>query len=219
MPKDASATRDRLLAAGARLFAARGIDAARTRDIVALAGQGNDSAVTYHFGSRAGLLDAILRAGVQRMEPARRAALPALRDAPLPDVVAAVVHPIADELATPHGRDFLRIVNQVAGRAGLRLHTVPEPIRDTALAEQLGLLQHHLTRDLPEPLALERLSLHIAFLAAALADRAARLAAHPDAPDPSLLDHRTFTADLTAMLTAALTAPPPNQFAQPPATP
>ncbi|TDD63787.1 TetR/AcrR family transcriptional regulator, partial [Actinomadura darangshiensis] len=52
--------------AGARLFAAHGIDAARTRDIVALAGQGNDSAITYHFRSRAGLLDAILRAGVQR---------------------------------------------------------------------------------------------------------------------------------------------------------
>ncbi|TDC74289.1 TetR family transcriptional regulator, partial [Actinomadura sp. 7K507] len=60
MPKDASATRERLQRAGARLFAAHGIDAARTRDIVALAGQGNDSAITYHFGSRTGLLEAIL---------------------------------------------------------------------------------------------------------------------------------------------------------------
>ncbi len=76
MPKDASATREALIRAGAHLFAAHGIDAARTRDIVHHAGQANDSAITYHFGSRAGLLNAVLRNGITRMEPARAAPSP-----------------------------------------------------------------------------------------------------------------------------------------------
>ncbi|GAA0217800.1 TetR family transcriptional regulator [Actinomadura nitritigenes] len=205
MPRDASATRDRLIRAGARLFAAEGIDAARTRDIVALAGQGNDSAITYHFGSRAGLLDAILRAGVQRMEPARAATLPALDPADLHGIVAAIVEPTADELRTPEGRDFLRITAQLAGRAGIRGHRVPPVIAGTALTRQLDLLQAACRARLPEPRALERIAVAIAFLTAALADRTGRI--EPGHPDPTLLDHDAFVADLTAMLTAALQAP------------
>ncbi|MFA1540789.1 TetR/AcrR family transcriptional regulator [Actinomadura monticuli] len=201
MPKDARATREALIRAGAHLFAAHGIDAARTRDIVTRAGQGNDSAITYHFGSRAGLLNAILRAGITRMEPARAATLPTLRPHDLPAIVAAIVHPTADELRTPQGRDFLRITAQLAGRAGIRDHHHPALLDDTALQRQLHLLQNACTATLPEPLALERISLFIAFLTAALADRTTR------PRTPAAIDHHTFTTDLTAMLTAALQAP------------
>lgn len=198
MPRDARATRDRLLRAGARRFAADGIDAARTRDIVALAGQGNDSAITYHFGSRAGLLEAILRAGVDRMEPARATDLAA---ADLAAVVAAIVDPTAAELRTDEGRDFLRITAQLAGRAGIRDHRLPELLHGTNLARQLDLLETACRAALPEPLALERISAVIGFLTTALADRAVR------GEDGSLLEHDAFVADLTAMLTAALQAP------------
>ncbi|KAB2343477.1 TetR/AcrR family transcriptional regulator [Actinomadura rudentiformis] len=188
-----------MMRAGARLFATEGIDAARTRDIVALAGQGNDSAITYHFGSRRGLLEAILRAGVDRMEPARAEALATLDPTDLRAVVEAIVEPIAEELKTEDGRDFLRIVVQVAGHAGVRSHTVPALIQDTAIARQLHMLEDACRAFLPEPLALERIAVVIAFLTAALADRTAR--------DDSLLDHDTFVADLVEMLTAALRAP------------
>ncbi|MFG1998925.1 TetR/AcrR family transcriptional regulator [Spirillospora sp. NPDC048911] len=199
MPRDARATKELLMRAGARLFATEGIDAARTRDIVALAGQANDSAITYHFGSRRGLLAAILRAGVERMEPARAEALGTLDPADLRAVVAAIVEPIADELETDEGRDFLRIVVQVAGQAGVRSHTVPALIQDTAIARQLRMLEDACRTFLPEPLALERIAVVIAFLTAALADRTGR--------DDSLLDHDAFVADLVEMLTAALRAP------------
>ncbi|MFB4312432.1 TetR/AcrR family transcriptional regulator [Actinomadura sp. GTD37] len=202
MPKDARATREALIRAGARLFAAHGIDAARTRDIVTHAGQGNDSAITYHFGSRAGLLDAVLRAGITRMEPARAAALPTLDPRDLPAITAAIVQPTADELRTPPGRDFLRITAQLAGRAGIRDHHLPPLLHGTALQRQLQLLQTACRAALPEPLALERISLFIAFLTAALADRATRTGDTPHDPD-----HTAFTTDLTAMLTAALQAP------------
>ncbi|MBW8486292.1 TetR/AcrR family transcriptional regulator [Actinomadura parmotrematis] len=201
MPRDARATRASLLRAGARLFAEQGIDAARTRDIVALAGQANDSAVTYHFGSRQGLLAAILRAGVARMEPARARDLADLDGTDLDALVAAIVRPLADEARSEEGRDFLRIVAQVAGLAGVRRHALPEPVAGTALARQLDLLEKHLTARLPEPVALERMAALIAFLTAALADRTAQSA--------PLLPHDAYTAELTAMLAAALRAPTP----------
>lgn len=206
MPRDASATRERLITAGARLFATHGIDAARTRDIVTLAGQGNDSAITYHFGSRQGLLEAILRAGVDRMEPARTTALDA---DDLPGIVTAIVEPTAAELRTPHGRDFLRITAQLAGRAGIRDHTTPALIHGTNLNRQLHLLQAACLTRLPEPLALERISLFIAFLTAALADRTTRIETAEGTGTRLPVDHATYVADLSAMLTAALSVPPP----------
>lgn len=201
MAKDATETRSRLVKAGARLFAEQGVDAAKTRDIVWLAGQGNDSAITYHFGSRRGLLEAILAAGMARMEPVRAAV--DLTGAGVPAVVAAIVEPIAAELRTEEGRDFLRVVAQVAGNAGVRTRQAPVFLAGTEIARQLSVLEQALRERLPEPVALERVAALIAFLTAVLADRAAR-------PEPPLLTHDAFTADLVAMLTAAVQAPPPQ---------
>lgn len=211
MPRDARETKESLLKAGAHLFATEGVDAARTRDIVAAAGQGNDSAIAYHFGSRQGLLAAILRAGVERMEPARAASLETLAppDSPagpgspagsgLRAIVAAIVEPTADELHTPEGRDFLRIISQVAGQSGIRGHRLPALLDGTAIARQLLLLEQSCLSFLPEPYALERVAAFIAFLTAALADRAAT-------SDKTLLEHDAFTTNMVDMLTAALRA-------------
>ena len=73
------------------------------------------SALTYHFGSREGLLEAIL---IQHGDPTDVAAGEHLarigRDAPTRDLVDALVVPYAAHLATPAGRDYLRIVAQLA---------------------------------------------------------------------------------------------------------
>ena len=60
MARDGSETRARLLVEAARLFAEVGVWQAATGAIVRAAGQRNASALTYHFGSRQGVLDAIL---------------------------------------------------------------------------------------------------------------------------------------------------------------
>src|ERR1700722_18599040 len=57
-PKRAAEGRLRLIAAAEELFATRGLGVPN-REIVAAAGQHNQSAVTYHFGSRGGLIDAV----------------------------------------------------------------------------------------------------------------------------------------------------------------
>ncbi|GAA5153106.1 hypothetical protein GCM10023321_22910 [Pseudonocardia eucalypti] len=204
MPRDGTSTRERLLRAGARLLARDGVHGALTRDIVRAAGQSNDSAVQYHFGSRQGLLVEILDRHVRAMEEQRKPALDALGPSPgLPEALAAVVEPVAEELVTEEGRDFLRIIAQLAGQAGTRTGSVPDPLVGTALAAQLELLERAVRARLPEPLAVERVALVITMLTAALADRARRI----DDELPVLLEHREFVANLVAMLTAAVGAP------------
>lgn len=59
-------TRERLLAAAARLFAERGPDAVSVRDVCAAA-RANVAAVNYHFGGKDGLYAETLRTAVGRM--------------------------------------------------------------------------------------------------------------------------------------------------------
>lgn len=52
-------TRERLLSTAEELFATRGIDAVSVRDITEAA-EANTAAINYHFGSKRGLIDAIV---------------------------------------------------------------------------------------------------------------------------------------------------------------
>lgn len=56
----ASATREAILAAAERLFAEHGVASVSARQISEAAGQGNTAAVGYHFGTKAGLVEAII---------------------------------------------------------------------------------------------------------------------------------------------------------------
>jgi AcrR family transcriptional regulator len=53
-------TKERLLAAGEKLFARDGVHRVTVRELNEVAGQRNASALHYHFGSREGLLRAIV---------------------------------------------------------------------------------------------------------------------------------------------------------------
>lgn len=200
MPRDSAATRERLLLAGEHLFARKGVDGALTREIVARAGQSNDSAIGYHFGSREGLLRAILDRHMGHIEERQR---PGPLPESLPTLVTDVTRPVSEELRTEDGRDFLRIIAQLAGSAGVRTHELPNPLQGSAVADQLQAIERECSRILPEPVALERISMMISMLTVCLADRARRI----DDDQLVLLDHDAFVANLVAMLTAALTAP------------
>ncbi len=209
MGRDARDTREKLIRAGERLFARRGVDGALTRDIVAEAGQANGSAVHYHFGSRQGLLLAIADKHIGRMEPARADHLARIAQDGLSEelavVVTGLVQPTAAELGTEDGRDFLRITAQLAGYAGFRVGETPAPVAGTALERQLHLLEGCCRTRLPEPVALERMATIVGLLTATLADRARNI----DEGGPILLDHATFVDNLTLMIVAAIGAPVP----------
>ncbi|MBM7366162.1 TetR/AcrR family transcriptional regulator [Gordonia hydrophobica] len=67
----ADETRARLLAAAERLFAERGLAAVSNRQISEAAGQSNNFAVGYHFGSRAELIRELLRSHQQPIDTIR----------------------------------------------------------------------------------------------------------------------------------------------------
>ncbi|WP_026197455.1 TetR family transcriptional regulator [Sciscionella marina] len=204
MPRDATSTRLRLIRAGERLFARKGIDGALTRDLVAEAEQGNDSAVNYHFGSRDGLLLAVVDKHVRRMEERWKPALGGRdRAADIPAIVAEIVDPIAGQLCVDDGRDFVRITAQLAGRAGIRTGYLSKAIAGTALSQWLGALERACAEFLPRAIARERVAMMVTMLTATLADRARRV----DEGERMTVGHKTFVANLTAMLAAGVNAP------------
>jgi AcrR family transcriptional regulator len=206
VPRDARETRLALIRAGEHLFARQGVDGARTVDIRRAAGQQNESALHYHFGSRQGLLLAITRKHLEATEPARGEALAAATAGgrtPTPaDLVGALVTPDAARLHSEDGRDYLRIIAQIAGFAGIQQGPARLPVTGSSLERVLDLLVGGVSARVPEAVARERVAAVIGFLTFALADRARRL----EDGEGALPSHEAFTADLTAMLVGALTA-------------
>ena len=199
MARDATVTRARLIRAGERRFARDGVTGAKVADIVRDAHQANDSAVRYHFGSREGLLRAIVERHVAAMDE-HRARPP--EGADLRAVVEAVVRPTAALLLAEEGRDFLRIMEQVADWSGLGSGRPNAVLAGTVLAEQLELLDEHLVGAVGPRLARERAALLVTFLTAALAERARSRAAGAR----QRLSHQKFTDHLVEVLTAGLSA-------------
>lgn len=202
MPRDATQTRDKLIRAGEHRFARDGVAGARLRDIVRDAGQGNDAAIGYHFGSRAGLLNAIVDKHMATMEADRSRTRDDLADKDLDRLVRMVVLPTADLLKSAEGRDFLRIIEQLASFSGVRAGQPAPGIRDTALADQLARLEDLIARDLAPARARERVATLVTFLTATLAERARAIERRPRQP----LGHQTYVDEIVAMLAAALAA-------------
>jgi AcrR family transcriptional regulator len=199
MARDATVTRARLLRAGERRFARDGVTGAKVADIVRDAHQANDSAVRYHFGSREGLLRAIVERHVAAMD-ARREVPP--DDADLRTIVEVIVRPTAALLLTEEGRDFLRIMEQVSDWSGLGAGRPNAVLADTVLADQLRLLDARLVELVGPVVARERAALLVTFLTAALAERARSRAAGTR----QRLGHEKFTDHLVEVLSAVLAA-------------
>jgi TetR/AcrR family transcriptional regulator, regulator of cefoperazone and chloramphenicol sensitivity len=199
MARDATRTRARLIRAGERRFATDGVKGARLADIVRDAGQGNDSAVGYHFGSRQGLLRAIVERHLAAMEQ-RREVPP--EGAGMREVVAAIVVPTAALLATEDGRDFLQVMEQVSDWSGLGTGHRNPVLAGTVLDAQLERLGTMLAADLGPTLARERAALMVTFLTGALAERARSRAAGRR----QRLGNDRFVAHLVDVLTGALSA-------------
>ncbi|GAB2630432.1 helix-turn-helix domain-containing protein [Prescottella soli] len=94
--------RDTILHVAERLIAERGLHGVSAREIVRTAGQRNNSAITYHFGSWNGLLEAVWLAHIGNVNSVRAGMLDAI-DADTPDrlaaLVGAYVHPFVAEVA------------------------------------------------------------------------------------------------------------------------
>ncbi|HEY3702470.1 MAG TPA: helix-turn-helix domain-containing protein [Acidimicrobiales bacterium] len=208
MSRDGTSTRARLVRAGERLFAAQGIDRVQLRDINELAGQRNESALHYHFGSRQGLLDAVLDKHGQDVQQGIRLRLDRRpgEDAAgeLHGLIGTLVVPLSEKLHSEDGRDYLRILAQTLGRDELLRETLSAPWVAAPVRECLERIERCLA-DLPDGLRRERTARLAELALLSIARRAQEI----EEGRPTLLNEATFVANLVEMAVAALVAPLP----------
>lgn len=94
-------TRDAILAAAERLFAEQGLASVSNRQVSAAAGQGNNTAVNYHFGTKADLVRAIVRKHhVHTEQLCRDYVSRASGSTEIEDWVRCLVYPVTEHLAS-----------------------------------------------------------------------------------------------------------------------
>jgi AcrR family transcriptional regulator len=128
--KDAD-TKTRILDAAERLFASRGFSATSLRMIIREAGV-NTAAVHYHFGSREGLIDAVLQRRAAPINEERLRTLAELEarhgagDIPPRALVEAFLGPAVRTHFDPTSRDFLspRLMSRAITETNVEIHDV-----------------------------------------------------------------------------------------------
>jgi TetR/AcrR family transcriptional regulator, regulator of cefoperazone and chloramphenicol sensitivity len=199
VPRDATETREALLRAAERLFAERGVFRTTTKEIVGAAAQGNNSALSYHFGSREGLLRAIIDRHEVAIDEERGRLLEEVGEgASTRQLAGVLIRPFARPLADRSGRDFLRIVAQLSDAFPAWSHELEERY----LRRTLELLLGRAGR-LPVAVRQERLISLMPLLTSAMADRAARI----EQGRELAMDEPTFLANLADMIVGLLEAP------------
>lgn len=153
MADSPASTRSRLIDVAERLFAERGIEAVSLRTVGAEAGQRNNSAAQYHFGSRQGLINAIVAARSAPVDARRAELLAQVREAAAPPdlrtLVTLLVQPLAETIESAEGSSYyLRFLAHALDEPSVRaawrdVATAPASVR-VAQAEI-----HALLEDLP----------------------------------------------------------------------
>jgi AcrR family transcriptional regulator len=205
-------TRQRLIDAATREFAEHGVHAASLLEVTRQAGQRNRGAVHYHFGSREGMLVAVLEQQVDFLAERETELLAIARQRPDDDiesVVQAFVRP-AVELGDLgwQGRCYLVILAELVEEDRAQLD--PEIV---AVLERTGgwdafELLGERTPPMPDELRAERLSLVTGFILSAVADRARARERETSRPQ---LETELFITNLVAMVIGMLTAPVPSE--------
>ena len=205
MARDGTETRARLLAEAESQFAEVGIWQATMGDIVRAAGQRNASALTYHFGSREGVLDAILAEHGNPIDAHRGEMLSMVHhdpDAPtdIRPLVSALVRPMTIALADSRGRRYVRIVAQLSDRFPA-WQDVPEGVDQIHLTDALVRLEARAAGP-DASIRTARLVAMIRLMTSSLAARAVVL----DSGTAPTLDDRAYEGDLIDVLVGVLTA-------------
>jgi AcrR family transcriptional regulator len=202
VPRDSTGTKARLVREAERLFARRGVYQVTIREITEAAEQRNVSAVAYHFGSREGVLHEILVRHGDPIDEGRGRVLAGLGSSPSTrDLVAALLLPYSAELATPEGRDYLRIVAQLSGR--FATWNIESDLTPPHLTHALQLLEER-PAGLPYEMRRERLVGMMMLMTSTIAERARLIEAGRSLD----IDERAFLANLADMLVAVIEARP-----------
>jgi AcrR family transcriptional regulator len=213
----ASETRHKLIVVAERLIAERGVHAVALREIAVEAGQRNTGVVQYHFGSKQGLIDAILEHRMTVINRRRLAMLDEIDAAGLGEdphaLMRALVVPMSETLGDGgHPTWYLRFCAQVFYSGGADILAGPaRGLDDQEWTQGLAIIQERVDKmlaPLPEPLRADRWLFCTGSITHALADRETRSATgSPNplrtAPTPVPL----FVAGLVDAAVTLLTAP------------
>ncbi|MEU8686910.1 TetR/AcrR family transcriptional regulator [Streptomyces sp. NPDC048665] len=126
-------TREAIMSAAERLFAQHGLAAVSSRQISEAAGQGNNAAVGYHFGSKAGLIEAMTSRGAGPVEQIRERLLAEIDGSDdIRDWVGCLVRPVTeylDSLGTPswHARFAAQVMTDPVLRAAVSEAAIDRP--------------------------------------------------------------------------------------------
>jgi AcrR family transcriptional regulator len=194
-----NATRESILAAAERLFAEHGVLAVSNRQVSEAAGQGNNTAVGYHFGTKADLVRAIVRKHVEPMERLRLRMLAEVAGSTdVRDWVACLVRPTAAHLAALGNPTWF-------ARFGAQVMTDPAfrdiMIEEALTAPSLHQILHELNRclpDLPAEVRAERGDMARQLMVHMYAERERALA--EGAPTPRSSWHEAATGLIDALV-------------------
>jgi AcrR family transcriptional regulator len=192
----AQATRDAILAAAERLFAEHGVITVSNRQISEAAGQGNNTAVGYHFGTKTDLVRAIVRRHTEDMDRRRdRLAAEAADSRDLRKWVACLVRPVTEHLAELGSPTwFARFAAQVMADPELRTVIVEEALSTPSLRAVLDGIDG-CRPDLPAPIRAERDDMARHLIVQMTAERERALAENRPTPRASWHDAATGLID------------------------
>ncbi|MEQ8268393.1 MAG: helix-turn-helix domain-containing protein [Parvibaculum sp.] len=160
------------MSAAEQLFGERGLHAVTLKDINAAAGQRNESALHYHFGSKQRLVQAILDARVGAIDKRRAERIEALLETGGADdlhaILRATFEPLTGLLDTEEGVRFVRFAAQVLNDPDHDLPTVAIKSGFEGINRANGLIMAALG-DLAPEIAIQRQRLLVEMVLTSLA--------------------------------------------------
>lgn len=206
----ANATRDLILTTAERLFAERGVYAVSNRQISEAAGQGNNAAVGYHFGTKTDLVRAVFRRHAPRVEEIRVRLLDgvgASRD--VRDWADCLVRPVTEHLAALGSPTwYARFCAQAMTDPALRRILHEESLASAALRDAVDGLDRCLP-DLPADVRAERADMARLLVVHTAAERERALAEGTSTPRATWQDATAGVVDaIVGLWLAPVTARP-----------
>lgn len=194
--EQAGATREVILSTAERLFAEQGVYAVSNRQVSEAAGQGNNAAVGYHFGTKADLVRAIAARHFGQIEEIRVRQLASVGDSDdVRDWVDCLVRPITEHLAGLGSPTwYARFCAQVATDPALYEIMVEESLSSPSLREAVAGLNRRLP-ELPAEVRAERGQMARILILHTCAERERALAEGTDTPRATWGDAATGLAD------------------------
>jgi AcrR family transcriptional regulator len=205
-----NATRELILTAAERLFAERGVYAVSNRQVSEAAGQGNNAAVGYHFGTKADLIRAIVRKHDGRIEEIRSRLLAGIGDSTdVRDWVDCLVRPVPEHLADLGSPTwYARFCAQVMTDPTLYEIMIEESLGSATLRQVIDGLRRCLP-DLPADVRAERADMARHLILHVSAERERALAENAPTPRANWNDAATGLTDAVVGIWLAPVTPSP----------